>query len=189
MHEKLFKELLQEEKELYLGTNPKQEKDWKKSYHKRYTIWRYLYYFRCCQYWCDVRQATDIGRLQKRLAKMKFQHYNKMRNIYSEKSGVEIGINCKIGKNCDIWHSGVVINGDVGDDCIFHGNNIIGNKGKGHESESPIIGSKVDIGAGAIIIGDLRIADGCIIGAGAVVTKSFEDETSVIVGVPGKKIK
>ena len=66
---------------------------------------------------------------------------------------------------------------------------IIGNKGKGHEAESPILEDKVDVGAGAIIIGNLRIVDGCVIGAGAVVTKSFEEKDSVIVGVPGKKIK
>lgn len=189
MDKKQFRELLQEEKKLYLGTNPRQERDWKRARHKRYTIWKYLYYFRCCQYWRDVRQTSDVGRLEKRLAKMRFQHYNKMRNIYSEKSGVEIGINCRIGKNCDIWHSGVVINGNVGEHCIFHGNNIIGNKGKGHENESPTLGDKVDVGAGAIVIGNLHLADACIVGAGAVVTKSFEEPGTVIVGVPGKRIK
>lgn len=189
MNEKQFKEFLQAEKEVYLGSSPRQEKDWKRSHHKRYTIWKYLYYFRCCQYWRDVRKASDCGSFLKCLAKMKFRYYDKMRNIYSEKSGVEIGISCKIGKNCDIWHSGVVINGNVGDDCIFHGNNVIGNKGKGHEDESPTLGNRVDVGAGAIIIGDLQLADDCIVGAGAVVTKSFAESGSVIVGVPGKRIK
>lgn len=180
--------ILQEEKRLYLGNDNRQIKQKRISHHKRYTIWRYLYYFRLCQYWNEVRKQNSLSRIERQLVKIRFRYYDKKRNIYSEKSGVEIGISCKIGKNCDIWHSGVVINGTVGDDCIFHGNNIIGNKGKNHENESPTIRNRVDIGAGAIIIGQLEIANDCVVGAGAVLTRSFLEPASVIVGVPGRKM-
>ena len=82
----------------------------------------------------------------------------------------------------------MVINGNVGDNCVFHGNNTIGNKGVHGSDRRPVIGDNVDIGVGAIVIGDIDIADNSIIGAGSVVTKSFTDENSIIVGVPGKKI-
>ena len=36
---------------------------------------------------------------------------------------------------------------------------------------SPTIGNNVMIGAGAKVLGDCKICDGCIIGANAVVTK------------------
>lgn len=181
-----FKEILKEEKTLYLSDEQSQIKQMKRICHMRYVIWRYLYYFRCCQYFSELRRSSDAGKLVRRIAKYKFRFYEKKKNQYSLKSGVEIGINCEIGRNCNIWHSGVVINGAVGNNCIFHGNNIIGNKGNARDDESPVLGNGVDVGAGAVIIGDVRIADNSFVGAGAVVTKSFEEEGSVIVGVPGK---
>ena len=48
----------------------------------------------------------------------------------------------------------------------MHGDNCIGNNGK--DDECPIIGSHVDIGVGAKILGGVHIADNCTIGAGAV---------------------
>lgn len=180
--------VLSSEKNLYLGGEKNKQIEMKKRLHKRYLIWKYLYYFRSWQYYRDLRSNKSAGGLSRRVAKIKSRYYEKKKNIFSYRSGVEIGAQCKIGKNCDIWHSGVVINGDVGDNCTFHGNNIIGNKGKGKETQNPKIGNGVDIGANAVIIGDVTIADNCIIGAGAVVTKSFPEPGSVIVGVPGKKM-
>lgn len=185
---KEFEILLREEKELYLGSDPKRIKQLKKSRNKRYIIWSYLESFRKCQYWRDVRTDSSASLLEKRRAKFFFRKYDKKRNILSECYGVEIGINSVIGKNIDIWHGGIVINGIIGDNCVFHGNNIIGNKGKGRECESPKIGNGVDIGAGANIIGKLKFADNCIVGSSAVVTKSVDQEGAVLVGVPARII-
>ena len=44
------------------------------------------------------------------------------------------------------------------------------------------------LGSGAKIIGEVHIANGCIIGANAVVTKDFLEENSIIAGVPAKVI-
>ncbi len=95
----------------------------------------------------------------------------------------------RVGKGVRICHPNVIINGVVGENCIFHGNNVLGNKATGEKSKVPQIGSNVDIGIGAMIIGDVEIADNCVIGAGAVVTKSFTTPGSVIAGVPAKLIK
>ncbi len=186
MNKKELKKLLNEEKKLYLGSTGKKIKQMKKSRHKRYFIFMYLYYFRLCQYYKAVKKDRNASYFKKFFSGYMFRYYNKLRNIYSYKSGVEIGLNSKIGKYCDVWHSGVVINGIVGDNCVFHGNNTLGNKGISKENLQPVIGNNVDIGAGAVIIGDVTIADNCIIGAGSVVTKSFPENGSVIAGVPGK---
>lgn len=183
-----LQKVVNDEKTLYLSNNPSKQKDMKKRLHKRFLIWKYLYYFRSWQFYREQRSDKKASSLSRKISKLKSHYYEKKKNIFSYISGVEIGAQCKIGKNCDIWHSGVVINGDVGDSCTFHGNNIIGNKGKGKETQNPKIGNGVDIGANAVIIGDVIIADNCIIGAGAVVTKSFSEPFSVIVGVPGRKI-
>ena len=129
--------LIKDEEDLYLGTVSSKKQDMKKRLHKRYLIWQYMYYFRCWQFYRDQRSDKSVGRLARKLAKFKSRYYEKKKNIYSYRAGVEIGVNSQIGKNCDIWHSGVVINGNVGDNCTFHGNNIIGNKGKGKESLNP----------------------------------------------------
>lgn len=58
-------------------------------------------------------------------------------------------------------------------------------KGKG---ELTVIGDDVWIGYGAIILSGVRIAKGCIIAAGALVTKDTEPY-SIYAGSPAKKVK
>ncbi|BCS80373.1 CatB-related O-acetyltransferase [Anaerocellum diazotrophicum] len=54
--------------------------------------------------------------------------------------------------------------------------------------EVPIIGNDVWIGANAIILRGVKIGDGAVIGAGAVVTKDVEPY-SIVGGVPARLIK
>ena len=54
-------------------------------------------------------------------------------------------------------------------------------------NQAAIIGDNIYIGAGAKIIGDIRIGNDVCIGANSVVTKSFVD-TGTIAGVPACKI-
>lgn len=58
-----------------------------------------------------------------------------------------------------------------------------------NSNKAPIIGDNVDIGVGAKIIGPVRVADNVKIGANAVVTKSCETPSAVLIGVPAKAIK
>lgn len=74
----------------------------------------------------------------------------------------------------------------IGQGCCLHGNNCIGNDGK--SGGAPVIGKNVDIGFGAVIIGDIQIADNCKIGAGAVVVHSCLEEGSTLVGVPARRV-
>ena len=55
--------------------------------------------------------------------------------------------------------------------------------------KAPKIGNNVYIGPGAVLFGDIEIADNCWIGANAVVNKSFLESYSVIAGVPAKVIR
>lgn len=83
---------------------------------------------------------------------------------------------------------GIVINGDaiVKKGVVIRQQVTIGNKGI-NDTRCPVIEENVEIGAGAKIIGPIHIGKNSIIGANAVVTKSFPPN-SVIVGVPGKSI-
>jgi serine O-acetyltransferase len=49
-------------------------------------------------------------------------------------------------------------------------------------SPSPTIGNDVFIGAGAVLLGNIIIADGCIIGAGSIVIESVLETGTVIIG-------
>ena len=114
----------------------------------------------------------------------KFIHH-----LYGIKLGFEIPINvfdyglrinhygylvvnssARIGKFCDI-HQGVNI-----------GQNI-------EPGSVPTIGDNVWIGPGAKLFGRITIADRIVIGANAVVNKSFLEENITIAGVPARKVK
>jgi len=56
------------------------------------------------------------------------------------------------------------------------------------EYRDTIIGHDVWIGAGTTILGGVRIGNGCIVGAGAVVTRDLEP-FSIAVGVPAKTLR
>lgn len=176
------KQIIAEEKQLYV---PEQYRYMKWAHQKRYLIWKCLSSFRLAQYWKEEIHNANSGILRRICAKIAYRHYFRQRNIYSEKSGVEIASHCTLGRRLDIWHGGVIISGHLGDDCVIHGNNVIGNKGNG-DMEIPTLGNRVDLGVGAVVIGGIRIADGCRIGANAVVTKNFAEPDCLIVGIPAR---
>ena len=106
-------------------------------------------------------------------------------------SGIEIHPGAKIGKNLFIDHGmGVVIGetAEVGDDChIYHGVTLGGVGGAAGEKRHPTVGNRVMIGAGAKILGAIRLGDDCKIGANAVVTKDVPAGATAV-GIPAKLV-
>lgn len=105
---------------------------------------------------------------------------------HSMKLGFSIPLNT-LGKGICLPHRGtIVINSKakIGNFCKIHVCTNIG----GHDGGVPNIGNKVYIAPGAKIFGDIRIADKIVIGANAVVNKSFLEEGITIGGIPAKKI-
>ncbi|HEY0227621.1 MAG TPA: serine O-acetyltransferase [Mycobacterium sp.] len=105
-------------------------------------------------------------------------------------TGVEIHPGAILGAGLFIDHAtGVVIGetAEIGDDVtIYHGVTLGGTStdpGKRH----PTIGDRVIIGAGAKILGPIKIGDDSRIGANSVVVKEVPS-SSVVVGVPGQII-
>ena len=113
---------------------------------------------------------------------------------------VEIQKNAKIGNNCKISSHSFVCEGvTIGDGCfIGHGVLFINDKyPKAVNTNNSLktdndwqllettIEDRVSIGSGAIIMGGITIAEGAVIGAGAVVTKNVEKNATVI-GVPAR---
>lgn len=113
------------------------------------------------------------------------------RNILGARLGLEIGTE-NIAPGLLVYHfaGGCVVNGGsvIGKNCHLHGNNCIGNAGP-HDLRCPIIGDNVMVGVGAKIIGNVKIANGIKIAAGAVVVHSFDEPNITIAGVPAIKVK
>lgn len=151
------------------------------TYFPNQLIRKFLYYLRKQEYYINTAKGNKLKSLLG-------LYYERKKNRLGILLGIEIGPNC-FGKGLSIWHAGnIVVNADarIGEFCTLHGGNCIGNNGK--DKTVPHIGSYVDIGFGAIIIGDVKIADGCKIGANSVVNKSVLVKDSVIVGIPGKPV-
>ena len=105
-------------------------------------------------------------------------------------TGIEIHPGAKIGKRLFIDHGiGVVIGetATIGNDCIIYHGVTLGGTGKDKGKRHPDIGNNVMIGAGAKVLGPIKIGDNVRIGANAVVLKNVS-ENKVVIGVPGEEI-
>jgi len=106
-------------------------------------------------------------------------------------TGIEIHPAATIGTGFFIDHGmGVVIGetSEIGDYVTLFQGVTLGGTGKEHGKRHPTIGNHVVIGAGAKILGGIRIGDNVKIGANSVVLKSVPSNSTVI-GVPARIIK
>ena len=102
-------------------------------------------------------------------------------------TGIELPCEVTLGHRFVIDHfGGIIISGDAvfGDDCRIRNGVTIGLRTTGQRG-SPVIGSRVDIGAGAKLLGPIHIGDDVAIGANAVVITDVPSN-SIAVGVPAR---
>lgn len=105
-------------------------------------------------------------------------------------TGVEIHPGAVLGAALFIDHAtGVVIGetAEVGDDVTIYHGVTLGGSGNDTGKRHPTVGDRVIIGAGAKVLGPIKIGDDSRIGANAVVVKEVPS-SSVVVGVPGQII-
>jgi serine O-acetyltransferase len=106
-------------------------------------------------------------------------------------TGIEIHPGAKIGRRFFIDHgSGVVIGEttEIGDDVLVYQGVTLGGTGNEQGKRHPTIGNNVVIGAGARVLGSIRIGNNVKIGAGSVVVHPVPDY-STVVGVPGRIVR
>jgi len=106
------------------------------------------------------------------------------------KFGIQIPKSARIGEGFYIGHYGGI---NIASEAVI-GKNVnisqlvtIGESGQGDKAGAPTIGDGVFIGAGAKVIGKIKVGNNVKIGANAVVYKDIPDN-AVVVSYPGYKI-
>jgi galactoside O-acetyltransferase len=117
--------------------------------------------------------------------------------LYAHDGGlIEVGNKCSVNTNVQFGGAGGRL--IIGDNVLIGPNVVIrvANHGtaratlmrdQAHKSGDIIIGDDVWIGSNAVITSGVTLANGTVVGAGAVVTKSTEPY-SIVGGVPARKI-
>ena len=107
------------------------------------------------------------------------------------KTGIEIHPAATIGKGFFIDHgTGVVIGEttEIGDNCVIYQGVTLGGTGKETGKRHPTLGNNVMVGAGAKVLGPIKIGNNVKIAAGAVVLSDIPDN-STAVGVPARVVR
>jgi serine O-acetyltransferase len=106
-------------------------------------------------------------------------------------TGIDIHPGARIGRRFFIDHGmGVVIGetAEIGDDVLIYQNVTLGGTGKERGKRHPTLGNHVVLGAGAKILGNIRLGNHVKVGAGSVVIKPAPDY-STVVGIPGRVVR
>lgn len=113
--------------------------------------------------------------------------YRHVRNRY----GIELPWSVQLGRGVVIEHQGgIVIHGlsIIGDGCIIRQGVTLGNRHMHRNNDAPELGDRVNVGAGAKLLGAIKIGDEAVIGANAVVLDDVLSRTTVV-GIPARVVK
>ena len=105
-------------------------------------------------------------------------------------TGIEIHPGARIGHGVFIDHGmGVVIGEttEIGNRCLLYQGVTLGGTGKEHGKRHPTLAENVVVGAGAKILGAIEVGANTRIGAGSVVVRDVESN-STVVGIPGRVV-
>jgi serine O-acetyltransferase len=113
--------------------------------------------------------------------------YRRVRNRY----GIELPYTARVGRRVVIEHQhGIVVHGacEIGDECVIRQGVTIGLRRTYQPTAVPVLGRRVNVGAGAKIIGPVNIGDGADIGANAVVLEDVP-AGALVAGVPARIVE
>ncbi|MEB3361317.1 MAG: serine O-acetyltransferase [Synechococcaceae cyanobacterium] len=105
-------------------------------------------------------------------------------------TGVEIHPGARIGHGVFIDHGMGVVIGEtavVGNNCLLYQGVTLGGTGKQHGKRHPTLEENVVVGTGAKVLGAITVGANTRIGAGSVVLRDVEAD-STVVGIPGRVI-
>ncbi len=136
-------------------------------------------------------QALVVHRFSHKLWKYKLPLLPRLlSNLTRFLTGVEIHPGAKIGRGVFIDHGmGVVIGetSEIGNGCLLYQGVTLGGTGKENGKRHPTLEDNVVVGAGAKVLGAILVGTNTRIGAGSVVVKNIE-ANSTVVGIPGRVV-
>ena len=111
---------------------------------------------------------------------------------------IHLGARCHVGDRCSLWAGDVAGRITVGDDALLgpgvfvttsnylvpHGEPVIGQP---HDERDVRIGARTWLGANVVVLPGVEVGDGCVVGAGSVVSCSLPPE-AIAVGVPARVV-
>jgi len=134
--------------------------------------------------WVDAESGKGLvrGPIRSILRRLHLTMFRYVRNHY----GIELPVTAIVGRRVLVGHqSGIVIHphATIGDDCIIRQNVTIGALNT-ERDEAPVVGRRVELGAGATILGPVTIGDGARIGPHSVVMTDVPPGATVFVNPP-----
>ena len=105
-------------------------------------------------------------------------------------TGVEIHPGARIGHSVFIDHGmGVVIGetAEIGNRCLLYQGVTLGGTGKESGKRHPTLAENAVVGAGAKVLGAIKVGTNTRIGAGSVVVRNVDNDCTVV-GIPGRVI-
>ncbi len=128
-------------------------------------------------HWLQTRRLLFLARLVSQLSRFF--------------TGIEIHPGAVIGRRFVIDHGmGIVIGetAEIGDDVLLYHGVTLGGTGKDIGKRHPTIGNNVLIGAGAKILGPIKIGDNSRIASGSVVLEEIPPDATAV-GVPAQVVR
>jgi len=136
-------------------------------------------------------QAISLHRLSNKLWRLGLPLFPRiLSQITRSITGIEIHPGAKIGNGVFIDHGmGVVIGetAQIGDRCLLYQGVTLGGTGKASGKRHPTLKENVVVGAGAKVLGAIVVGANTRIGAGSVVVRDVEAD-STVVGIPGRVV-
>ncbi|MEL6498756.1 MAG: transferase [Planctomycetota bacterium] len=104
--------------------------------------------------------------------------------------GIKLSYVVKVGRRVRIWHqSGMVFGArEIGDDVHLRQNTTLGVATRREPWAKPTLCDRVEVGAGAVIVGDVVVGEDSVVGANAVVTKDVPPRV-MVGGVPARIVR
>ena len=106
-------------------------------------------------------------------------------------TGIEIHPGAQIGEGLFIDHGSGVVIGEtaiIGDNCTIYQGVTLGGTGKDTGKRHPTLGNNVMVGAGAKVLGPIKIGNNVRIAAGAVVLTDIPDNCTAV-GIPARVVR
>jgi serine O-acetyltransferase len=104
--------------------------------------------------------------------------------------GIDLEYSVKLGRRVRLWHHGGMVLGArrIGNDVHIRHNVTLGVAARGSPDERPVIEDGVEIGVGAVVIGEVRVGSGTLIGPNSLVVSSVPSGGWTVLGVPARPV-